>query len=105
MSGSWADADTLQTRLRALVAAQTEFRAMLGELGACPYRTGLLGAGAPVLPSPDELKYVANVLDRVSTCLRHALVVARHDAMAETSLELAGPGLLVLAGRGAEPHG
>ena len=83
MSDSWADAETLQIRLRALAAAHGELRAIMGELAACPYRTGLLGAGAPVLPSPDELKYVANVLDRVSTCVRHAIVVARHDAMVE----------------------
>lgn len=83
MSGSWADAETLQTRLRALGAAQAELRAIMGELAACPYRTGLLGAGAPVLPSPDELKYVANVMDRVSTCVRHAAAMARLDAMAE----------------------
>ena len=83
MSGSWADAETLQTRLRALGAAQGELRAILGELAACPYRTGLLGVGAPVLPSPDELQYVTNVLDRASTCVRHALVAARHEAMAD----------------------
>lgn len=83
MSGSWAEAETLQTRLRALGATQAELRTILGELAACPYRTGLLGAGAPMLPSPDELQYVANVLVRISTCVRHALVVVRHEAMAE----------------------
>ncbi len=79
----WIDAEMLQRRLRALSAGQAEIRAVLGELAACPYRSGLLGAGAPVLPSPDELQYVSNILDRLSTCVRHAIVLSRHDEMAE----------------------
>ncbi len=84
MSGTgqpWSDADLLQRRLRALGAGQAELRAIMGELAACPYRSGLLGAGAPVLPSPDELQYVSNVVDRLSTCIRHALVLSRHDEL------------------------
>ena len=77
----WIDFDRLQVRLRSLVAAQAELRSMLAELAVCPYRTGLHGASAPVLPSPDELHYVANVLDRASGCVRHALVTARQDRM------------------------
>jgi hypothetical protein len=78
----WHDADLLQHRLQALLAAQAELRAVMGELAANPYRTGILGAGAPVLPSPDELGYLANILDRTATCVRHALVVARDNVMA-----------------------
>ena len=78
---AWIDPEMLQNRLRSLASAQAEVRAMLAGLAACPYRTGLHGASAPVLPSPDELRYVANVLDRASTCLRHAIVTARHDRM------------------------
>ena len=79
----WLDHEALQRRLRALASAQVELRAMLGELAVCPYRTGLHGARAPVLPSPDELHYVANVLDRASSCVRHAIVTARHHRLEE----------------------
>ncbi len=79
----WVDAEMLQRRLRSFAAGQAEIRALLSELAACPYRSGLLGAGAPVLPSPDELQYVSNILDRVSTCVRHAIVLSRQDEMAE----------------------
>lgn len=78
---SWADLDGLQGRLRALVSAQVELRAMLAELSVCAYRTGLHGASAPVLPSPDELHYVADVLGRASSCVRHAIVTARHGRL------------------------
>ena len=79
----WNDPDILQRRLRALGASQTELRALMGELATCPYRSGLLGAGAPVLPSPDELRYAANVIDRLATCVRHALVLCRSDELAD----------------------
>ena len=72
-SGAWSKPDVLATRLAAFVAGEAEMRAILGELGVCPYRGGYLGAGAPVLPSPDELSYVAKILGRVAACLEHAL--------------------------------
>ena len=78
---AWTDFDRLGGRLRTLAAAQAELRSMLAELAVCPYRSGLHGAAAPVLPSPDELRYVANILDRASGCVRHALVTARRDRM------------------------
>ncbi len=78
-SGAWHQPDLLATRLAAFVASEAEMRAILGELGACPYRGGFLGAGAPVLPSPDELSYVAKILGRVSACVEHALEGVRPD--------------------------
>ena len=78
-SGAWHKPDLLATRLAAFVASEAEMRAIMGELGACPYRGGYLGAGAPVLPSPDELSYVAKILGRVSACVEHALESVRPD--------------------------
>ena len=78
---TWLDPERLQDRLRALVAARAELDAMMSGLAVCPYRTGLHGGSAPVLPSPDELRYVASVLDRASSGARHALVTALHCMM------------------------
>ena len=72
---AWVRPDLLATRLAALAASEAEMREMVGELGVCPYRGGYLGASAPVLPSPDELVYVAKVLGRGAACVEHALGV------------------------------
>lgn len=70
---AWVRPDLLATRLAALAASEIEMREMVGELGLCPYRSGFLGPSAPVLPSPDELVYVAKILGRVAACVEHAL--------------------------------
>lgn len=72
-SGAWSRPDLLATRLTALAAAEAAMRAILGELGTCPYRGGYHGVAAPVFPSPDELSYVAKILGRVAACVEHAL--------------------------------
>ena len=74
-SDAWVRPDLLATRLAALAASEVEMRDLVGELGLCPYRSGYLGPSAPVLPSPDELVYVAKVLGRVAACVEHALGV------------------------------
>ena len=46
---------------------------VMSELALCPYRSGMHGRNAPVLPSPDELKYVQGILQRISLCFEHAV--------------------------------
>lgn len=70
---AWMKPDLLATRLAALTASEGEMRQIVSELGVCPYRSGFLGASAPVLPSPDELVYAAKILGRVAACVEHAL--------------------------------
>ncbi len=81
-SDAWYKPDLLATRLAALAASETEIRGIVSELGACPYRSGHLGAAAPVLPSPDELVYAARVLARALACVEHALGNVRTEAAA-----------------------
>ena len=69
----WWDKALVTNAKNALARSRAVVTTIMSELAFCPYRSGMHGRNAPVLPSPDELKYVEGILQRITLCLEHAI--------------------------------
>lgn len=69
----WWNKTLLENARDAFTESRMALATVMSELALCPYRSGMHGRNAPVLPSPDELKYVQGILQRISLCFEHAV--------------------------------
>ena len=69
----WWNKALMENARNALAESRATVATVMSELPFCPYRSGMHGRNAPVLPSPDELKYAAGILQRITLCFEHAM--------------------------------
>lgn len=72
-SSLWWSKALLENIRNALAESRAAVTTVISELAFCPNRSGRHGRNAAVLPSPDELKYAAGIVQRITLCSEHGM--------------------------------